>query len=233
MFANFQKRDTSILLVPKNGTQSIRTLVLKEHNDYISYDDIWLKKIHKYLSRRSLKNIIVITRNPYDRVVSCYLSKVIYHLQLPYFKNMVGYYTKTPESERITFQQYVNYFITTNPTKLDNHLRPQTLAVKKITNPNIHYFDIKSDKTNKLLKKLGFTHEIPIVSDDKRAETNLLKKFHTIEPVWNKNMDYFNGLVEKDIMCDYKCFYNADLLEKVYQYFKQDFETFGYDKIYT
>jgi hypothetical protein len=231
MFINFPKYNLSFVLVPKNGTQSIRTLVLKEHDEYTKYDDIWTSKVNKYMSTKPLKNIIVITRNPYDRAVSCYLSKIIYNLKLPYFKKMVNQLNSI-DDERISFEKYVNYLITCRKGSVDIHLRPQKLIIHKINNQNIHYCDIKSPKLNKLLKQFGVKHEIPLVShkfaDDKLIINNAIQT----DDVTDKTYSYYKKLIEDDNLPEYKCFYNEDLKEIIYKYFSDDFECFGYNKEY-
>ena len=154
---------------------------------------------------------ILISRNPYKRLISGFLEK--------YKQN--GQCRKLWKYPTLTFSQFVNELMKNNYEMIDyHHFTPQTsemfsiniLNSKLIKCYDIHHIDysyIESLYNKKipdsiLNKKFG--HEL-------KAQSKSINR-----PVYNLNMDTY---VDYNVNINF--FYNEELQKKVYHFYKQDF----------
>ena len=132
--------------IPKNACTLFKEMLVK--NSYLKkkYQKEKLS-VHDFLGdlrcERKIEELItsfeneaytkfVILRNPFNRVVSAYLNKVItFNRITPYVKKMLKSVYKSSQvnqkilEERISFEQYVEYLCKTEDFELNVHFRPQ------------------------------------------------------------------------------------------------------------
>ena len=168
--------------------------------------------------------IILFVRNPYERLVSGFLDC--------YRKGSGGYYSKWKEST-LTFSNFVEYLLKDDWDIIDRHhftpIASEFFNENLIKNSKEYIiYDIKNIDYKKLETIYNKTIPPSLIAfkgDHIRKETELLEN-----PVYNLDMElYFNYKVPV------RFFYNKELKQKVYDYFKFDFEYlkkhgFDYDK---
>jgi len=169
------------------------------------------KDMHKYTT-------IIFSRNPYKRIVSGFLQK--------YLKN--GEFRHLWKHDIITFSMFVDELIRFIPgwnIMIDeNHFIPQTAGEfdqhKLNKSKKLVFFDIESINYN----YIGSLFETTIPEDvinhkfgHERTKTDKTYK----HKVYNLDMDlYYNYNISLD------CFYNKEIRDKVYSFYKRDFEYF-------
>jgi hypothetical protein len=154
---------------------------------------------------------IIISRNPYKRIISGFLDKY----------KKTGKLRKLWKHPTITFTQFVNELMKKDYVMIEqHHFNPQTseafniriLNSKSIKCYDIHHIDYsyfeslynKKIPDDILNKKFGHERKINPKSIN--------------HPVYNLNMD---TNVDYNVHTNY--FYNDDLQKKVYYFYKQDF----------
>jgi len=157
----------------------------------------------------------VFVRNPWARLVSAYLSKIVKHYESvrdSYIKQVQRYYgLKIDLNKRITFRQFVEYNYD------DEHWRPQYLFlgdnkfdfIGRFENLNVGLEFLREKGVNLLLglrNTVGYNYFVNCYSDYYCDELNL---FHMGYPA-------------------YKQFYDADLKNLVAERYKEDIKLFGY-----
>ena len=118
-FLYCKKRNTLFCHIEKNGCESIRYLILKEENEE-NPQNIWDEKINKYLYNNKdiyqLKiknpNVILISRDPYSRIISGFNDKVLTNNfnYFNYTKNIMEFNNNNLD-KRINFEEFINYII--------------------------------------------------------------------------------------------------------------------------
>lgn len=143
-------------------------------------------------------------RNPFDRLVSCYVSK--YHTDITKYKKkrtdfkyyLSGYLTKDEG-----FESFVEKIVKIPPYLMDRHFIPQSLLIyRKDGSSRVNYvgkFETLKQDFSTIQEKFGLYD---------------LKVYNTSE----KN--------------DWRDYYNAHTAKLVYQLYKEDIENFGYEKEY-
>lgn len=197
-----------------------------------------IKKIFHFLTDMNVKNIhtrsynalpnnvsdytiIIISRNPYKRLVSGFLDK---------YNIVNGQFINKWKHTKMTFVMFVNELLKNEFKMIDrHHFTPQTSEVFDINKINsaklIKIFDIEDiDYTfieNLYNKKI--TNEIKTFKGPHSRTKIINNKYNEINNyVYNLDMiDYINSKV------DYKYFYNYELKDKVNKFFKNDFDFFG------
>lgn len=157
--------------------------------------------------------IIIFIRNPYERIISGMFNKYIKNRQ---FRNnwKQGY-------ENLTFTNFVNTMIKENLGKqIDrHHFTPQTTEKwenRLLKHNDLVVMDIKNIDYS-MLNNVFKTDTI------KKIQHNMtkLKSKNNINNAWDIQIDELLKMSP-----DYKCLYNKELKEKVYNFYKKDFETF-------
>jgi hypothetical protein len=154
---------------------------------------------------------ILITRNPYKRLISGFLDK--------YKTN--GLFRKLWKYPTITFSQFVNELMKNSYEMIDyHHFTPQTsemftinvLNSKSIKCYDIHHIDYSYIETL-------YNKKIPdFILSKKFGHEKKIKGKEIKHPVYNLNMDTY---INYDVNINY--FYNEELQQKVYHFYKQDF----------
>ena len=160
--------------------------------------------------------IYIFIRNPYERLPSGFFNKYVE-------KNAFRKFWKN--EKELTFKNFVNTITVEGIGKQieTHHFTPQTTEFwedRLLENQNVKFIDIKD------LKKVK--EDLFNELDEKFIPNKETKKItNFIENAWNIQIDELN-----DMSPDYKCLYNKELKEKVYNFYKKDFETFkklGFD----
>ena len=163
-----------------------------------------LPNFESYLKREDFFTFCFV-RNPYDRLLSCYLDKICHSTN---FKKKVLQSMGVGEANidhPVSFEEFVTVVENQKPIEMDYHWRPQTY----LTCQNTIDYD--------------FTGRLETFADDFQAiGKKLSPKFDEYYvPEFRHQTDAHN-LLEK--------YYNDKLYARVFDIYKIDFETFSYDK---
>jgi hypothetical protein len=194
----------------KCGCTHIKTIFnfLNEiYRDYVHYKDTENKlpeNIEEY-------STILISRNPYERIVSGFLNK--------YDKN--GEARPLWKYPTITFSLFVDELVKNEYQMVDrHHFTPQTseaFDLNVLNSKSIHCYSIEhidySYIESLYNKKIPFDILNKKLGHERKIYPNNLEA-----PVYDLSMETYI-----DFNVDTKYFYNDDLKEKVYQFYKQDF----------
>jgi len=217
----------------KCGCTTVKKVFLENTTDY-KLRKIYLKNIEVIESKaphfKEAKNrlpydisnfkIILFIRNPYERIISGCLNKYTYqHSQ--YRHNW------KQGLENLTFNNFVNTITDEGLGKqIDrHHFTPQTTeewSDRLLKHSDLIVMDIKNIDYS-ILNDVFKTNTIKEV----RQNQTELKGKNIIDNAWNIQIDELLKMSP-----DYTCLYNNELKEKVYNFYKKDFETFkklGFD----
>ena len=207
----------------KSGCSHIKKLI-----HFLIYNDINYP-IHSGTDFRQLPyndmqnyTIIIFVRNPYKRLVSGFLNK---------YKLHGGFRDLWQDDKKITFRDFVDELIEDKWIKIDKHHFTQQTSEK--FNEGL----INKSKEVKLydIEKIDYEHfenmyNVKIPEDVLNFRgTHIRGKYKKdfTKVVWDLNMpEYFNFNVET------KYFYNEEIKNKVYNFYKNDFVFFkenGFD----
>lgn len=201
---------------PKVACTTIKDL-LHKHELGLLYDKFGPKPIHRdsfgspmikpfQLSDRELKHVLsspeffkfTFVRDPYSRLLSCYLEKVKRKNQCIWLL-----YKFTPSlGENISFQEFVDTIELMTPFQMDSHWRIQ----KK----QIFYDDIEFDFIGRFEK---FDEDFAYVKQ---------KLFIDVDLSLRRDSHKVDTFTQLD------SYYDADNLDKVLDIYKEDFVTFNY-----
>jgi hypothetical protein len=244
-----EKRKTYFAYTPKSGVESLILLVLKEQGEKNITSDIWSRNT-PYIRHGEVPNgyfYIVICRNPYDRLSSAYIDKFLTgnFFHLPFCKQVMDFYERSMDDERrISFEELVNFLITQPKHNIDAHFATQISTINTKQNPDILKLENIPGIVSKL-KELNFDNKFDnyrhiylygwIKEDIKEAYKmgfNEYKIFDTFRgyPLDENEQGYKDENNNHGIMPYYENFYNDELKEKVYNFYKEDFEYFRYEK---
>lgn len=146
----------------------------------------------------------VFVRNPFERLVSCYHNKI---LDENYFEERYPYYNRYQLKHKISFSDFVNILIKIPIELADEHLKPQSAYINEPGMPLL--FD--------------FVGRFENLSEDWKYIANRFK--------FTSQLKHINSTHnKKDIITkqDYRAYYTKDLLEKVYNYYREDVHLLGY-----
>lgn len=238
-----KKRNTLFCHIEKNGCESIRYLILKEENEE-NPTDVFSIKVNKYLYnsknihqlQEKNPNVILISRNPYSRIISGFNDKVLSDYQghgLPYIKNIMNL-SNNDINKRINFEEFLNYIVKDDIHNMDNHFKPQYTWLEDIKIfKNIKIFKLKDiSKINTYLKELNFDN---ILENFLKLHfnPNLYRGDHLIKRdipnVYKLHYDIFKeDIIRNNFIPLHKNYFNNDLKEKFINKYKKDFDLFNY-----
>ena len=163
-----------------------------------------LPNFESYLGREDFFTFCFV-RNPYDRLLSCYLDKIIHPTN---FKKKVLVSMGLDEKNidhPISFEEFVSVVETQTPIEMDYHWRPQAyLTCRHIVNYN-HIGKLESFE-----------------DDFQRIGMQLSPEFEEFyAPEFRHKTDAHN-LLEK--------YYTNDLYTRVFEIYEVDFMNFSYDR---
>jgi hypothetical protein len=128
-YVYYKKINCCFVAIPKNASSSINSILLKKAragNLEINYDSVHELKYKYLISKREFNKlneevyIFTFTRNPFDRLISCYKNKIQNENYLPITENYFGLFRKT-----MSFKKFINV-VCVIPDKLsDKHFKSQ------------------------------------------------------------------------------------------------------------
>ena len=162
---------------------------------------------------------IIITRNPYKRIVSGFLDK--------YAKQGQYRHLWKEKDLFLSFSQFVNKVIKSDWNIIDkHHFTPQTTGYfdkKILLSKNIKFYDI-CNIDYQYIEQL-YNIKIPecVINNKGTHERNLRIK---IKESYNKNVYdlHIDDYIDYDV--DIKYFYNEEIREKVFNFYIEDFNFF-------
>lgn len=164
------------LIIPKNGTRSIRDGFLKERN--LSFGDEWC--FINFYSKRKLgmflegKDVVLVLRHPLERLQSCWKQKLG-----PYRDNnfLSYFFMYFPYLKRdMTFDQFLLTISKIPASLCEKHFRPidVTIPLKSKSLKMIHLSDL--DDILELKKRSNVTAKIKISDTQKKIFNDRLYK---------------------------------------------------------
>lgn len=173
----------------------------------------------------------IITRNPYDRIVSFYINKVIWRGENPdttditinpYDEVPIPHYRKYLTS--ISFKEFVFSLVLENFSKIERHLKLQS-------------YNIYNMEFDKIVKLENFKEDIRDVCQKLELDYDYISKLTPINS--SIKSDVFNDYVYENkaswfringTPSDYNLFFNDELRDIIYSLYYDDFKNFNYSK---
>ena len=233
------KRKTIITHIAKNGCESLRYLLLKDEGIFQEEMDIWNKMtqniIHnpyhvRYFITHKKYKIITIVRDPYRRLVSGYIDKILgnNYNYLQFCKNIMRFYKRDfNDPKKVTFTEFVNYVVAhKNFNVMDEHFKPQSYCF----HPNMPNNKIMKLEDIKPIKQFFSEQEFlqNFINYNKDVINHYKVQVEHHEIVYDKDATYFNQF--EKVIPKYKYFLNEDLKDKIYKFYEDDFRNFQYKK---
>lgn len=224
----------------KCGCTTWRSIFLKLHENETSKELLQLGTGHRPPNPSSPPNqfigthSIVVTRNPYRRVVSMFTGKILtldfqdkikkFPIKERSFKNFVDTLVKVKQENRLT--------------DMDYHFHPQSYNFCKMGNVKIVKLEhLETDLISAYESSYRLRELVPSLKKqlDEGFQWGSVKtnKLNSSNRYPSGNEYVFNkvySLPKTEGIPDYKYFYNKELLETVYELYREDFENFGYEK---
>lgn len=234
----FPEIDVAFMDIKKNASTNVKRAILDKLSGEYGYDLPDLVQnphiVHhsanpfraKTVSQLEGKEIIVIFRDPADRLVSAYCNKFIKKDTLSYALKISKYKSRQEMVNRFTFEQFCQNIFNSKEDTLNIHWRSQHITMIKGLRYKI--FDFKDMQNSKELSK--------------SLKVNLYKKtedvaFANSSPYSNKKMEYVGNEPLKILKEYYKLtdtvpnkasLVSDEMQEKIKQFYKKDYEI--YDK---
>ena len=239
-FLYCKRRNTLFCHIEKNGCESLRYLVLKEQN-HKNPEKIWDKEIDNYLYnsknihllKKKEPNVILISRDPYSRIISGFNDKILSKnfLAMEYVQKMKRFY-KSNDKKRVNFEEFINFII--KEVNVDNHFKPlynwlneikifKNIKILKLENPN---------EINLYLKKLNFDNVFENYLDIYYPNRDFNGKKTIHKDIKNVYKLYYDTFKKDVINNNYKPlkknYFNDELKKKISDFFIKDFNIFNY-----
>ncbi len=210
-FLIFDQQNLVYLKTPKVACSSI-LLTISEYygvkvNPSIHYDNFWHVQRGKLNKNSANYYKFTFIRNPFDRLVSCYKSKILlpYNLKQPPHFNAPYFSTIQPNS---SFADFVQSIANIPDFMADQHFKSQ--------------YAILYDKNKLLVDWIGRFENL-------EADWAELAKKYNFKP----DLAYHNSShnVENTYQ-DYRLYYTKELADMVYKRYQKDVELLGYSHAY-
>ena len=254
-----EKYNYGIISIPKTASTIFRQIFLALH--FGEQDELPTNLWHNLGSKfkacnpmhtklnAEMKHILV-SRNPYSRIVSLFCNKICQKDQNTLFE-------KIKIENGITFRNFIHALEDLKKQgklnfKFDDHIAPQSEYINKIKK----YYTVQSENFNKeiygayesiglpeLTSKLDsffncktFGDYLELLGADKKHFSNF-RGLTLDEKQWNnqtnrkRQSNFFVGdtdFLDEDIFPPYQDFYDEELLIRVYNIYKEDFINFKY-----
>ncbi|XP_025043331.1 carbohydrate sulfotransferase 9-like [Pelodiscus sinensis] len=202
-----------ILLLTMNLSREINEV----HDDLIHKTSL-IKRLSSYSSDYQEKLLtsytkVMFTRDPLERLISAYRDKLLH--SEPYYSITVANEIKAMfrknknSTERVTFQEFVNFILTQNQEKLDIHWRPMFLLCDPC---DIHYDIMGKFET--------------VVQDSERV----LRNIGAPEDMHYPNFKKYSSekRTSDDITLAYLRKLSSEQIQKIKEMYKMDFALFNY-----
>lgn len=164
----------------------------------------------------SFNHIIIIIRNPYERLISGFNDK--YKLN--------GSFRYLWKKDELNFKNFVDELILNRYTNIEkHHFTPQTSEEWNddiLKHKNIKFFDLKNIDYS-FIESI-YNKKIPDYILNDIGEHINKKTKEDLGEVCNIPIDYLHQLEYTPITCNY---YNDEIKQKVYDFYKKDFDIFN------
>ena len=211
---------------PKVACSTIKMVLQRlelEMEDFIrdEFEDLHIREFSPLLQLMQLPNFedyffrhdfykFCFVRNPYDRLLSCYLDKIanpIISKEKEFLINYMGLDEIKDGDHNISFRKFVEVIQKQSLLEMDYHWRPQT------------YLTCQSSIDYDFIGKLeSFDDDFKIISKNISKNMN---KYYSPEIRHHTNA---NKLLDK--------YYDDDLYDRVYNIYEADFINFSYNKFF-
>jgi len=189
----------------------------------ISFAEKYFKNIN-----RNVDYTFLMQRNPYNRLVSFYINKVIYQGDPPWnLKKKYEYEVPIPhfniDNTGVSFEEFIKKLGTINVIQAERHLNPQWLGIEKMTfNKIVHMENFKED-IKEVCEVLDFDYD----KITERKNNHFIRTDDITEPVHDKPTKWFreNGLPK-----NYDLYYTQEMRDIVYRLYEKDFTLLKYDR---
>lgn len=229
--------------ITKNACSSLKTLFVSiadvEDKEIILRGDIHLgirkstNSIHlRNLDQATIAEILAspdylrfaVVRNPLARLVSVYWEKFVlhrtdlsqhHHIRQPIWFIQQAQRLSAPDFERgISFEQFIQYIISSSQQELDEHWAPQYLQLQGIHYNALYRFEEPELFMQRLRSHTGLSLEMPRKNITRAAHAPVIKDAYRLLP-----SEFTHGSAQPDV----SSFYSGDLLALVRSYFAPDF----------
>jgi len=215
-------------------------IVFQLSNDmFHSYVHHTLTMASKYDEKRARKLVhdpdyfkFVFVRNPWDRLTSGYLNKIVTVRNLErssspgreVVEKVYSLQGLAPDFEKaITFRQFAEYVASHPDQKLDGHWRSQHSFMGDVEFNFVGKFESIRSDFEQMQNKLDLELDLPW-SNKTHRDTNSLADDQV-----NCYADaYPSELRQLEKLPDYRQFYDAGLVSRVHEKYKEDIERFDY-----
>lgn len=179
------------------------------------------RKIHTSDDRNKLPSdienytTIIISRSPYKRIVSGFLDKY----------KKTGEFRRCWKHDNLTFSMFVDELIKPNWKMInEHHFIPQTAQdfnTKIFKSKSLYFYDIENINYNHIEKL--YNKKIPENVMGKKEGHERVKFEETLDSdVYNLDIDTYNHC-----NVDLKYFYNKEIQNKIFKFYKRDFIFFN------
>ncbi|XP_015284990.1 PREDICTED: carbohydrate sulfotransferase 8-like [Gekko japonicus] len=172
----------------------------------------FLKRLSSYPSQQQMEFLsnytkVMFTRHPLERLVSAYRDKLLHNE--PYFSTVLAdeiralFRRNINSTERVTFQEFVEYVVTRKHKDLDIHWKPMFALCDPC---NIHYdilgkYETLVQDAKQVLKRIGAPENLyypntKMYSSDKRTNENITWKY--LRQISWKNIEKLKVLYQMD-----------------------------------
>lgn len=165
-----------------------------------------------------------IVRNPFSRLVSAYLSKLVRNQDLaitnPIVKTVYQQQNLEPDYLKgISFRQFIHYVCNSEDQALNEHWRPQYRILGDINLDFIGRFERLKQELNFLQNKLNLPSELPQINRTSYRPCQTQENYADYDAITLRKLANFPHS---------KSFYDQDLIDLVQKRYSVDLEIFNY-----
>jgi len=172
----------------------------------------------------------LIIRNPYYRMVSFYINKVIYQADPPWnlkdnYKSEITIPNFGIKDTSISFEEFIKTLNTVDVVRTERHLKPQWYGIEnKKFNKIVHLETFKED-IKEVCDVLNFDYNI--ITERKINHFDFVRTNSITESVYDKPTSWFR---ENGIPKNYDLYFTQEMRDIIYRLYKKDFDL---SEIYT
>jgi hypothetical protein len=177
---------------------------------------------------RNINYKFIMVRNPYNRLVSFYINKVVYQGNPPWnLKDTYVDEVTIPHLGKgntgISFEEFIKLLSGVNVYSAERHLKPQSNGVLNMKFNKIVKMESFIEDIKEVCEKLDFNYDkiIQKKSNHFERDSSITKK------VFDKPSNWFR---ENSIPKNYELFYTQELKDIVFNLYEKDFSLFNYKK---
>lgn len=167
--------DWAWLRIPKNASNTMTKILDVGFSDCYFVDDIDWSKVNK---------CFMITRNPYDRIVSCWKNRIVEMKRMGTNPELIG----------LGFKDFIKKIHKIPDDMADEHFRTQTWYYNLCPIDNLKVIEINDIPNNKYLEDIvGHKYNVPVMKKSNRKKD--YKTYFDDETIELVKERYANDLV--------------------------------------